>query len=111
MEGNTPELHLFIVSLISMFLMISNTSQTSYNGPVTGLHHIPTTFSTTLSRTATPFVSHEPNLLSACQVEIMTALDMDQGLVGKKGSRTTPEMTWKHYTTITKAISMVGSIE
>ena len=98
MEGNTPELHLLIVSLISMFLMISNiTSQTSYNGPVTGLHYIPTTLSTTLSRTATPFVSHEPNLLSAHQVEIMTALDMDQGLVGKKGSWTTLETLHHHH--------------
>ena len=112
LEGNTPELHFLIISLIATFLMIYNiTSQTSYNGPVTGSHYIPTTLSTTLFRTATFFVSHEPNLLSACQVEIMTALDIDQGLVGKKGSQTTLEMTWKCYTTITKAISMVGSIE
>ena len=54
---------------------------------------------------------HEHSLISARQVEIMTTLDMDQGLVGMKGSRVSLEMIWKRYTTITKAISMVGDTE
>ena len=41
----------------------------------------------------------------------MTALDMDQGLVGVKGSRTSLETSWKRYITVTKAISKVGDTE
>ena len=41
----------------------------------------------------------------------MTALDMDQGLVGIKGSRTSLETSWKRYVTVTKAISKVGDID
>lgn len=41
----------------------------------------------------------------------MTALDMDQGLVGVKGSRASLETIWKRYTTIIKAISMVNETE
>lgn len=47
--------------------------------------------------------------VSSRHVEIMTALDMDQGLVSKRGSRVSLETIWKRYTTITKAISRVGS--
>ena len=41
----------------------------------------------------------------------MTALDMDQGLVGLKGSRASLETLWKRYTTIIKAISKVGETD
>jgi hypothetical protein len=41
----------------------------------------------------------------------MTALDMDQGLVGIKGSRPSLETTWMRYTTITRAISKVGDTD
>jgi hypothetical protein len=41
----------------------------------------------------------------------MTKLDMDQGLVGRKGSRPSLEITWKRYIEITKAISKVGDAE
>jgi len=49
--------------------------------------------------------------ISARQIEIMTALDMDQGLVGIKGSRASLETIWKRYTTIIKAISKVGETD
>jgi hypothetical protein len=41
----------------------------------------------------------------------MTALDMDEGHVGIKGSRASLETIWKCYTTIIKAISKVGETE
>jgi len=41
----------------------------------------------------------------------MTTLDMDKGLVGKKGSSSSLETIWKRYTTITKAISITGDID
>ena len=41
----------------------------------------------------------------------MTALDMDQGLIGMKGSRASLETIWKRYTTIIRAIAMVGEID
>ncbi|KAF8797516.1 hypothetical protein BYT27DRAFT_7219171 [Phlegmacium glaucopus] len=41
----------------------------------------------------------------------MTALDMDQGLVGTKGSCSSIETIWKQYVTITKAISKVGDVD
>jgi hypothetical protein len=41
----------------------------------------------------------------------MTALDMDQGLIGIKGSRASLETIWKRYVTVTKAISMVGDMD
>jgi hypothetical protein len=41
----------------------------------------------------------------------MTALDMDESLVSDKGSRVSLETTWKRYTTIIKAISMVGETD
>jgi hypothetical protein len=41
----------------------------------------------------------------------MNALDMDQGLVGVKGSRSSLETIWKRYITITKAIARVGELE
>jgi hypothetical protein len=81
-------------------------SQSSYNGPntgpVTGSHHAP---SVTVSRTSTPVATIS---ISARQNEIMTALDMDQGLVGMKGSRASLETIWKRYVTIIGAISKVG---
>ena len=49
--------------------------------------------------------------ISARQNEIMTSLDMDQGLVGMKGSRASLETLWKCYTTIIKAISKVGETD
>ena len=87
---------------------INITSQSSYNGPVTstGTHNVPTT----VSRNLTPIMSgpHDSSSLSAHQVEIITALDMDKSLVGSKGSRVSLETIWKRYTAITKAISGVG---
>jgi hypothetical protein len=41
----------------------------------------------------------------------MTTLDMDKGLVGKKGSSSSLETIWKRYVAITKAISVVGDID
>jgi hypothetical protein len=41
----------------------------------------------------------------------MTALDMDQGLIGLKDSRASLETIWKHCITATKAISMVGDMD
>jgi hypothetical protein len=41
----------------------------------------------------------------------MTSLDMDQGLIGRKGARPSLEMIWKRYIAITKAISQVNDIE
>lgn len=84
------------------------TSQSSYNGPVTGTHYVPTT----VSRTLTPIMSKsDGSSLSARQVEIMTALDMDKSLVNNKGSRVSLETIWKRYITILKAISRVGDID
>ena len=110
--GNTGyELHLLIVSLFCTFIfrVLILTSQSSYNGPGIGSTVIPSF----ASRTSTPIASiatskHDGSLATARQVEIMTVLDMDPGLVGSKGSRTSLETTWKHYVTITRAISKVG---
>jgi len=41
----------------------------------------------------------------------MTSLDMDKGLVGKKGSSSSLETIWKRYVVIQKAISVVGDID
>lgn len=41
----------------------------------------------------------------------MNALDMDQGLLGAKGSRASLETIWKRYLTVTKAIARVGDLE
>lgn len=41
----------------------------------------------------------------------MIALDMDQGLVGAKGSRASLETIWKRYITIIKATTRVGELE
>ena len=49
--------------------------------------------------------------MSSRQVEIMTSLGMDQGLIGVKGSRASLETTWKRYTAITKAISLVNDVD
>ena len=49
--------------------------------------------------------------ISAHQLEIMNALDMDQGLVGAKGSCSTLEIIWKCYTTIMKTITKVGELK
>ena len=54
---------------------------------------------------------HDSSSLSACQVEIITALGMDKSLVSNKGSRVSLETIWKCYTAITKAISGVGGTD
>jgi hypothetical protein len=41
----------------------------------------------------------------------MTALEMDKGLVGKKGSTSSLEVIWKRYAAITKAFSIAGDID
>lgn len=41
----------------------------------------------------------------------MTILDMDKGLVGKKGSLSSLETIWKRYVTITKAISIMDDVD
>jgi hypothetical protein len=41
----------------------------------------------------------------------MTKLEMDQGLVGIKGSRPSLEITWHRYLAVMKAISKVGEAE
>ena len=41
----------------------------------------------------------------------MTTLDMDKGLVGRKGSSSSLEIIWKRYVAITKAISITGDID
>jgi len=41
----------------------------------------------------------------------MSALDMDRGLAGNKGSRSSLETIWKRYVTIMKAISQVGDVD
>jgi hypothetical protein len=73
-----------------------------------GSYHVPSS----ISRTSSPFPvttkSQDISVLSARQLEIMNNLDMDQGLVGIKGSRPSLETSWKRYITITKAISKVG---
>jgi hypothetical protein len=50
-------------------------------------------------------------MTSARQLEIMTNLNMEQGLVGVKGSCASLEVIWKRYVTITKAISRVGEVD
>ena len=112
LEGNNYELHLLIVSSNHCFyiLVFNITSQSSYNGPVTGSHYVPTT----ASRTSTPSLFPKPlvsSLISARHIEIMTTLDMDQGLVSNKGARVSLETAWKRYTTIIKAISRVGDAD
>ena len=41
----------------------------------------------------------------------MNVLDMDQGLISAKGSRSSIETIWKRYITILKAITRVGELE
>lgn len=41
----------------------------------------------------------------------MTTLDMDQGLVGKKGSISSLETIWKRYAAILKATSKIGDVD
>ncbi|KAF8811543.1 hypothetical protein BYT27DRAFT_6441316 [Phlegmacium glaucopus] len=41
----------------------------------------------------------------------MTALGMDQGLVGNKGSHASLETIWKRYLTIIRATSKVGDVD
>ena len=99
--GTTPDLHILICS---------------YNGPVKVSHDAAPITTSTTSRTSTqtiskPMTSNQlsaTNQLTARQLDIMSTLDMDVGLVGLKGSRPSLETTWKRYTTITKAISKVG---
>ncbi|KAF8799540.1 hypothetical protein BYT27DRAFT_7263843 [Phlegmacium glaucopus] len=97
-DKQTPELHLLI---------------SSYNGPVSGSHYVPSTASrasTVHTPISIPSIPHDSSL-SPRQLKIMTALDMDQGLVGTKGSRSSIETIWKQYVTITKAISKVGDVD
>ena len=62
-------------------------------------------------RASTPITSKSDNSsISARQLELMNALDMDQGLVGAKGSHSSLETMWKHYVTIMKAITKVGEL-
>ena len=73
------------------------------------LHHnyVPST----ISRASTPITSKSDNSsISACQLELMNALNMDQGLVSAKGSRSSLETMWKRYVTIMKAITKVGEL-
>jgi hypothetical protein len=41
----------------------------------------------------------------------MTVLDMDQGLVGVKGSRSSLEVIWKRYAMIVEAVSKVNDVD
>lgn len=41
----------------------------------------------------------------------MTTLDMDQGLVGKKGSISSLEVIWKQYVAILKATLTIGDVD
>jgi hypothetical protein len=115
MSGDqTHELHLLVVSL--SFKLCFGTDiiyQSSYNGPATGSHYVPSTISksSVLISTPIPSESGEVSLLSDRQIEFMTALDMDKGLVGKKGSSSSLEMIWKRYVAITKANSIAGDID
>jgi hypothetical protein len=49
--------------------------------------------------------------LTTRQIDFMTILDMDQGLVGTKGSRPSLEIMWKRYVVITEAIVKAGSVD
>jgi hypothetical protein len=110
MENQIHELHLLVVSL--SFKLCFGTDpiyQTSYNGPATGSHYVPSSISK--SSTPIPSGSGNNNSFSDRQVNFMTALDMDMGLVGKKGAPSPLELIWKRYVAITKAISVVGDID
>lgn len=88
--------------------------QSSYNGPITGSQYIPSTISKTSVHVSTPIPSgscDEVSSLSNRQIEFMTALDMDKGLVGKKGSSCSLETIWKRYVAITKAVSAIGDVD
>lgn len=115
-ETQIHELHLLVVSLSLSSKLCFGTNpiyQSSYNGPVTGSHYVPSTISKTSvhNSTPTPSGSCDVSSLSDRQNEIMTALDMDKGLVSKKGSSSSLEVIWKRYVVITKAISAVGDID
>jgi hypothetical protein len=113
-EDQTHELHLLIVSLSSKLCFGTDSIyQSSYNGPTTGSQYVPSTISKTSGRISTPIPSgsFDLGLLSDRQNEFMTVLDMDKGIVGKKGSPSSLEMMWKRYVAITKAISVVGDVD
>jgi hypothetical protein len=86
-------------------------------------HHISSISRSSISRNSTPVTTRsletgliasktqDSSALTARQVEIMTKLDMDQGLVGIKGSRPSLEISWHRYLAVTKAISKVGEGE
>jgi hypothetical protein len=86
-------------------------------------HYIPSISRTSISRNSTPVTTRsletsliasktkDSSALTARQVEIMTKLDMDQGLVGIKGSRPSLEISWHRYLAVTKATSKVGEAE
>jgi hypothetical protein len=92
------------------------TSQSSYAGPVTGFVSQYLSTASRTSRTSSPIPSKSLDnssisVLSIRQAEIMSALDMDQGLVGNKGSRASIQIIWKRYVTIMKAISGVCDVD
>ena len=113
-EDNTHELHLLLVSLsFKLSFETDPIFQSSYNGPATGSHYVPSTVSKSsfLFSTPIPSGSGDNSLLSERQDEIMTILEMDKGLVGKKGSTSSLEVIWKRYIAITKAISDAGDTD
>ena len=113
-EKQTHELHLLVVSLSSQLCFGTDLIyQSSYNGPATGSHYVPSTISRTSVHFSTPIPSGSgnDNLFSEQQIEFMTALDMDKALGGKKGSLASLQLIWKQYVAITKAISTVGDLD
>lgn len=115
-DNQTPELHLLIVSLFKfqiMFLRLILKSQSSYNGPVTGSHYVPSTTSKASVHISTPIASGSRDVgsLSARQIDFMSTLDMDQGLVGKKGTPSSLETIWKRYVVINNAFAKINNID
>jgi hypothetical protein len=113
-DNRTHELHLLLVSLSSELCFGTNfIYQSSYDGPIPGSHYVPSTISKSSIHISTPVPSGsgEVSSLSERQIDFMTSLDMDKGLVAKKGSISSLEMIWKRYVAIQKAISDVGNID
>lgn len=113
-EDQTHELHLLVVSLcFKLYFGTDPIYQSSYNGPAAGSHYVPSSISksSVLFSTPIPSGSCDVGLLSDRQIEFMTTLDMDKGLVGKKGSTSSLEMIWKRYVAITKAFSISGDVD
>jgi hypothetical protein len=113
-EDQTHQLHLLVVSFSFKLCFVTNPIyQSSYNGPATGSHYVPSTISKSSVHFSTPVPSGSGDGLSLSdrQIEFMTTLDMDKGLVGKKGSTSSLEMIWKRYVAITKAFSDAGDVD